>query len=237
MQLLFSSRFLVSFLVVSCLMLGQMGCTRRNEPVWNLAPLIGQNIEVVTQQLGKPQAQSTLAPNQAQGTWRRDDNILRVSWKINSKRVTGFEIITRQDADAVREEEKAQLLIGGQLKEDDPRYSVEYIEAKDRPLFYTGVKVLPTPKNHNLVLRVTGSEALLQVTYQGGGAGSDSFLTLPPWEKSAVVPDDTQVVLASRIYKNVSGEPFRMKTEIVSDGKVVASAESTGQPIQCAWEF
>jgi hypothetical protein len=235
MQHLRFSRLLFSCLI--CCLLA--GCNRRpSGPVWNVDAFVGQNIDVLAKQLGPAQKQSTIDEKRAQRIWHKDDHTLQVTYKTLSKRVTDFTLISREATDAVQEGNKAALLEPGQLKEGDPRYTLEYIEAPERALFYTGVKVLPVPRNHTVTLRVTGSDAMLEVRYvaPGTSGAGDELLTLPPWEKTVSVPDDGQVFLSSRIYKNLGGA-FHMKTEILADDKVLAQAASTGQPIQCQWEF
>jgi hypothetical protein len=226
-------------LLALCLLAALLsGCAKRNTaPAWNVPSLLGQNGDALSKQLGAHRNQSTLDATRTQRTWIRDGQSLQVEWKNSSKRVTSFTLMSRDDANAVREEEKTQLLAPGQLQENDPRYTLEYIEAKERPLFYTGVKVIPAPRNHNVVLRVTATQSMLQVTTQISGQ-TESVLTIPPWEKTLSLPDDAQIGLAVRLQKNLTDAPqVPMKAEIVVDGKVVASAASGGPPIQCGWEI
>ncbi len=216
------------------------GCASRSAtPLWNLPALIGQPMEVARKTLGKPHSESQVAPGTRQGLWKRDDTTLRVTWKSRSGRVIAYEVISRDDARALRDGETAPLLIPGQLKENDPRYSTQWIEATDRPLFYTGVKVVPAPKNHPVVIRVSGSQALLQVAYQVSSASgtSENFMTIAPWEASFTLPDDATIAVAADLYKPLSKTPFQMKVEIIADGKVVASDASTGRTVRCNYEL
>ncbi|MBW3637645.1 MAG: hypothetical protein KY445_14465 [Armatimonadetes bacterium] len=216
------------------------GCASRSAtPLWNVPSLIGQPMEVARKTLGKPQSESPVAPGTMQSQWKRDDVTLRATWKRSNGRVLAYEVISRDDSRALREGETVPLLVPGQLKENDPRYSTQWIEAADRPLFYTGVKIVPAPKNHAVVIRVSGTEALLQVAYQVSVpvGKSDNFLTIAPWEASFTLPDDATVSLAADLYKPLGKTAFQMKVEIIADGKVVASDASTGRTVRCNYEF
>lgn len=212
------------------------GCRRGpTGPAFDVPSLVGQDIDAITTKLGKPAREENQngAPTKV---WKRDDSTLSISYKANSKRVTGFTLISREDSDAVREEAKASLLAAGKLAESDARYSVELVEVAERPLYYSGVRIVPIPKNHAVILRVTGASALLEIGYQTP-SGGDQFMTLPPWEKSFSLPDDSKVMISSRVFKSMGATPFTMKTEIVVDGTVVIEAKSTGTPVACEWEL
>jgi hypothetical protein len=174
-----------------------------------------------------------------QGVWKRDDVTLLATWKSSNGRVTAYELISRDDSNPLRDGATAPLLLPGQLKENDPRYSTQWIEATNKPLFYTGVKVVPAPKTYAVTIRVSGSQAMLQVVYQTSSPNgkSDNFLTIAPWETSFTLPDDVSVSVAADLYKTLGKTPFQMKVEILADGKVVASDASTGRTVRCSYEF
>lgn len=208
--------------------------------------MINQPIEVAKQKLGAPQQEelppatgnSTAIPSPtAQSTWKSGDTTLTATWKTGNKRVTAWTIM-RPDADAVREEEKAVLLKPGRLQENDTRYSVDWLEAPERPLFYSGARIVPIPKNHAVILRITGGSALLDVSYQitGGQNEAETFMTIAPWEKRVTLPDDAQIQIKVRTLKSAGGSTA-IKAEILSDGKVAASANSNGTGIQCQLEL
>lgn len=225
--------FILGLLVLA---LAVPGCRRGpSAPSFDVPSLIGQDIDAVTAKLGKPSSEENQSSMPVK-TWKRDGTTLSVSYKPVSKRVTTFVLISRDDANAVREEGKASLFQAGKLPETDPRYSTELIEAGERTLFYTGIRILPVPKTHVVLLRVTGASALLEVNYQTP-SGGDRFMTLAPWEKSFNVPDDARVLIASRIFRSMGAASFWMKTEIVVDGKVVVESKSTGIPVSCEWEL
>jgi hypothetical protein len=145
-------------------------------------------------------------------------------------------MVSRDNSHGLREGETAPLLVPGQLKENDPNYRIEWVEAEDKPLFYTGVKVIPTPKNHAVTIRVSAGEALVQVAYQVSSAGgkNDDILTVAPWESTFTLPDDATVSLTARPFK--ASSPVSVKVEIIADGKVVASNSSSGA-VSCSYEL
>lgn len=231
---------LLLMLGFACVVPALGGCAARSAvPLWDVPSLVGQPIDVVQKTLGKPQSETTVAPGTTQSLWQHDDVSLRATWKSSNKRVLAYELISRDNSEALREGETSDLLVPGQLKENDPRYSLEWIEATDRPLFYTGVKVVPAPKNHAVVIGVRGTESLLQVAYQiSSPAGkSDNLLTIAPWEATFTLPDDATVALSADLYKRINKNPIQMKVEIVVDGKVVASDASTGRGVRCNYEL
>ncbi|PQV63042.1 hypothetical protein B1R32_11619 [Abditibacterium utsteinense] len=216
------------------------GCASRSTaPIWNLPPLIGQPMDIAQKTLGKPQSEVTVSPGMMQSEWKRGDVTLSALWKSSNHRVTQWNLISRDDDHALRDGETAPLLVPGQLKENEASYGTEWIESATKPLFYKGVKIVPATKNHAVEIRVTGSEALLQVVYQVSGSGgkSDDILTIPPWQTSFTLPDDATISLSANIYK-VLKNPFQMKVEILADGKVVASdSASDGRPVSCKAEL
>lgn len=223
------------WLLVMSFALATSGCRRGPKAAaFDVPALLGQDINAITAKLGKPTREEDQngAPVKI---WTRDDVTLSISYKPVSKRVTGFTLLS-DEASAVREEEKASLLGVGKLADVDARYSTELIEVPERPLRYNGVKVLPTPRNHVVLLRVTGASALLEVNYLTSGGG-EKFLTLAPWEKSFSLPDDSKILLSSSVYKSMGAASFWMKTEIVVDGKVVIESKTSGVPVSCEWEI
>ena len=139
-------------------------------PPFDVPALIGLPIEALTQRMGAPDAANPGAPNPNQRTWTRNGATLTATFKPVSGRVTSLEMIARPAADAVRDGEQEKLLQAGRLSQSDARYSVDWIEAPERPLFYNGVKITPAPRTYQVQLRVTGSAELLQVSYQMSGA-------------------------------------------------------------------
>lgn len=240
-------RVWAALLFALALVQGPGGCSRPQEPPWNVGAVVGQPIDAVRKTLGAPQQEALPPPSTvpvvpsptAQSAWQSGDNTLTATWKTGNRRVLSW-TLTRPDADAVSEDNKALLLKPGRLAEGDPRYSVDWIEASDRPLFYSGARIVPTPKTHAVVLRVTGGTALISVNYAISGPQSqgETVMTLAPWEFTANVPDDTQISLQSGVLRGVGGGGTTdMKVEILADGKVVASDASMGRAVACQFEL
>lgn len=216
------------------------GCgSRPSGPVWNVPALVGKPIEAVNAQLGAGQSGTAGDANSQQSIWKRADTTLTATWRPTNKRVTEWTLLARDDAHAVRDEEKNQLLVVGQLKENDPRYSLDWIESSERPLFYTGVRVVPALQNHAVTLRVSGGPALVQVVYSISGAQGkkDDTLTAPPWQEEFSLPDDTQISLSATVFKTFAGGTGELKAEIIADGKVVASATGSEGGAKCETEL
>lgn len=227
--------FLVA--VGACLL---SGCrSRPTGPVWDVPALVGQPIDAVKQKLGAPQEETAPDPSQGQSIWRHDETTLTAKWRTGNKRVTEWTLVSRDESHAVREEDHAALLVPGQLKENDSRYSLDWIEAPERPLFYTGVRVTPALKNHPVIIRLSGSPALVQLTYAITGAQpqGETILTIAPWEQTFDLPDDTQVALRATLVKPIGASQPNMKLEIISDGRVAATAASSGSSIHCESEL
>lgn len=207
--------------------------------MWNVSELVGKPIDAVKGQIGAPQSETTLGGGDEQSSWKRDGATLTATWRTTNKRIKEWTLVSREDDRAVREEEHAPLLRAGQLQENDPRYSVDWIESPQRPLFYTGVRITPALKNHAVLLRLSGAAALMQISYTttGAGAKSDNFLTIAPWEEALTLPDDTQITLTTALSKTLVAGQSSFKIEIVVDSKVVDSATSAGQPVQCQTEL
>ncbi len=216
------------------------GCQSRPAgPVWDVPALIGGRIDAVKQKLGTPQAEETPDPSSGQSTWTRGGTTLSAKWRTGNKRVTEWTLVSRDEDHAVREEDHAALLLPGQLKENDPHYSLDWLEAPNRPLFYTGVRVVPALKNHAVLLRLSGAPALVQLSYSitGTGAKGDTLLVIAPYEQPFDLPDDTRVSSTATLAKTIGSNQPMMKIEIISDGRVVGQAASSGTPIRCEAEI
>ena len=198
------------------------GCNRASAPPpFDVPALIGQPIESVTKVLGAP-AQSDANSK----TWTRQGVTLSATFKPNNGRVTALTLTSREAKDAVRDGEQDKLLGPGTLKSSDPRYSVDWIEAPDRPLYYNGVRVVPAPKTYAVELRVSGSQfTMLQLSYSIGGPQpqAQTVLTPAPWNLKADVPDDAQISLQTRLVKAYAPGLAPTTVEILVDGHVVAS--------------
>jgi hypothetical protein len=216
------------------------GCGRKGiEPVFDVPSLLGRDIEGATRALGKPTREETSESGAPRRVWVKDGVSLAAEWKPSSGRVLRWTLLVREPKNALRDEDKAQLLKAARAGESDARYSVEYVEAPERPTFSVGAYIIPAPRQHEVTFRVTGTEALLEVVTQPARTPQgETFVTLPPWQSAFQASDDTRLSLYSRIVRNqVEGSPFSMRVEIIVDGKVVKEATSTGAPVSVEYEL
>ena len=207
-------------------------------PPFDVAALVGLPIDELTKKLGAPQTSPEAASNPNQKTWKKGDASLTATFKPLSGRVTELILVARAPENAVRDGEQSQLLGDGNLKQNDARYSVDWIEAPERPLYYNGVRIVPAPRTYQVQLRVNGPPDMLQISYSLPGATppGETFLTIAPWNIKATVPDDTRVQLIARTAQFGAIASSPILAEIVVDGKVVASRK-VSVVASCEWEL
>lgn len=238
--------------ILSCALSG--GCKREAPPAFDLPAAMGADfhpdIDTFSARLGPPQSQGTSEAGLPTRVWHKDNATLTAAYKATSKRVVSLSVIARADAEAVRDDDKLKLLRAATLPENEGSgaYSVEWIEASERPTFVVGFRVVPVPRTHRVALRVNGTQAILTVSFQpttatsGGGAQPGSgapFETIAPWQTTLeAVPDDSKIVLQSRIVRNLDPSgAFEMQTQIEVDGKLVRDQKSTGAPLGVDYEL
>ncbi len=207
------------------------GCQRAPAPPpFDVPALIGLPVAQVEQKLGVPATQTA-----NQKTWTKDDATLTTTFKPVSGRVTE---LTLASSETVREEKQSELLQPGQLKPEDKRYSVDWIEAPDVAMSYNGVRIVPAPRTYKVEVRVNGPQQMLQVSYALSGANppGETFLTIAPWYQSAVLADDATVQLSARLAQSRLPAETPIVAEILVDGKVVASKKAS-VVATCEWEL
>lgn len=210
------------------------GCQRAaTPPPFDVAALVGLPIEKVRTQLGGV----GLSQRLGEETWTREETNLTAQFKRNG-RVTAFTLISREPKNAVGESAQTELLDAGKLKQNDARYSLEYLEAPDRPLFYNGVRIVPAPRTYQVQIRVSGPIEMLQISYSLPGATppSETFVTFAPWDATATVPDDAQIQLSARTAQDQTIARTPILAEILVDGKVVQNKKAS-VVASCAWEL
>ena len=194
-------------------------------PPFDVPALIGLPIQQIEQKLGAPNNAATASANQK--SWAKNGATLTATFKPNNGRVTELTLI--EAGEAVRDGEQQTLLKSGKLKQGDARYSTDYIEAPDRPLYYNGVRIVPAPRTYNVQLRLSGPPQMLQVGYSMSGANppGDNFLTIAPWDVSATLADDAQIQFGARLAQSQLPANTPIVVEILVDGKVVASKKAS----------
>jgi hypothetical protein len=237
-----------------CLLLlcAASGCSRESPPAFDLPAAAGADfradIDALTSRLGKPQSETPPQNGVATRTWSKDSVSLSASFKEVSRRVVNIAVTARADADALGDEGKLKMLRAANLPENEggAGYSIEWIEARDRPTFYTGFRVVPAPRTHRITLRATGTDAILSIAFAPataapsvpGGAPGGPFEAATPWETSFEAPDDARIVLSSRIFESIDKKtPFFMRLQIEVDGKIVRDQTSKGLPLTIEYEI
>jgi len=114
--------------------------------VFDVPSLIGKNIDEVRAELGTPsdkdpemtEQQMQFGATEWYNSFDRDGRSLLVTFDSRTRQITDFFISATDDAGDTQ-----SLLAVGNLREIDPRYSVEFVKALQNPSEYTGVKVVP----------------------------------------------------------------------------------------------
>lgn len=215
------------------------GCRKAPAPpAFDVPALIGLPVGELVKKLGAPTASPTASTIPNQSLWKRGEATLTATFKPVSGRVTELTLIAGPAENAVRDGAQSELLEAGKLKQSDARYSVDWIEAPERPLYFNGMRIVPAPRTYKVQVRVTGPAEMLQISYSLPGANppSETFLTVAPWDATATMPDDAQIQLSARTAQSQSIASTPIVAEIVVDGKVVASKKAS-VVASCAWEL
>jgi len=224
-----------------------LGCGSKGStgPVFDIPALLGKNVDQVEATLGPAVASATTPPpadaavEEARKTFQKDDHTLVVTYTPHNKEVTKFALGSGDGASPLKDENKAQFLRIGNLKTDDPRYTVNYVESEDKPFYYTGVEVAVKPVEHKLQLRVAGAGELLMVTYTvrpvAGAAKTDEFFTMPPWDMTITAVSGTYVSVSAVLFGRQRTRDPKFTVQVLVDGKVVKQSSSTGTTAQCSW--
>ncbi len=120
-------------------------------PIFDVPSLIGKNIDQIVQTLGKPDSEYTptaqqkeLGVNEGDNSYEKDGSKLLITYNVATRKVIDFFIdptsaIKNSDGTIT---DTASLLILGNLKQGDPKYSVTFVKSIKNPSAYTGVKVI-----------------------------------------------------------------------------------------------
>ena len=122
---------------------------QQKEAVFDVPALVGKNVDEVKAALSAYQ-RKTLEPTNEQikagvKEWQvefeKDRKDLLVTYDISTKKIKDFFIGT--DDPSGKTQDKKHLLELGNLREDDPKYEVEFVKTVRDPSYFTGVKVIP----------------------------------------------------------------------------------------------
>lgn len=111
---------------------------------FDVPSLVGKRLAELTQTLGTPTNNSEPTQQMINGgvdtwekTWERGDYSLMVTYDIKTKKVIDLFLGSNTDAGFKQFEDTNNILKAGNLSTSDPRYSVEFVKAKNDP-GYTG---------------------------------------------------------------------------------------------------
>lgn len=200
-------------LFASCL----TGCHREppepSGPLFDVPSLIDKTSEEIEKQLGT----SMTNPK----SWQKNGTKLTANFS-QSGLLTGF---TVENDEALKDQKRSAFLKRSNLKEDDPRYQLAFIEAPDKVFHFTGVQV-QLPQTHQVELRLEGPEVLVDVNANG-----EVFMTIPPWnnaDKKLQCNIGQQVTFAAAVLTKKGQVPPKepLKLQIVVDGRVFKEASA-----------
>lgn len=175
-------------------------------PLFDVPALIGKTQGDIQKQLGA-------SPT---NTWQKDATKLSAQWS-QSGLLTGF---LMESKEPLKDEKREAFLKRGNLKQDDARYQLSFVESPDKVFHFNGVQV-QLPATHEVELRVEGPEVLVKVLANG-----EEFLTLPPWnnaEKKLQISIGQQISLTAQVFTKPGQIPAKepLKLQIVVDGRVL----------------
>lgn len=233
-------------LILSCI----SGCGQKKpaEPAFDVPSLIGLKISAVTARLGSGQELPAESQGSGRRQWRKQGYALQVNYRQRSERVTGWKLSLDDPQKTIKDKEQNEVLSMARLQGSDARYSLEWEEDPDQVERYRSVQIVPTPRQHQVILRMTGQnldmmtlvQFGLQVAGNSGENPVENGMTLVPWERQLQAQDGTQLKLeAVPTYSRAplaSGASITVQIEV--DGKVVSKqTASAGGVAFCDWEI
>ncbi|HEX8551383.1 MAG TPA: hypothetical protein VF681_07480 [Abditibacteriaceae bacterium] len=213
------------------------GCGRKAPagPIFDISALVGSKFEGVVKVLGEAEtaAVESAGAETKRAQFKKNDAVLAVEYLQRNGRVVSF---TLSPNASVKDEEKAQLLKLGNLKESDPRYRIEYVEDANQVFRFAGVRVIPAPVRHEVVLRIVGT-GMVAARYtapngENGTVPGETFYTIPPWDIKFTAETGTVVGIeagpATALRNGVPTGKSEAEVQILVDGKIVQQKKSIG---------
>jgi hypothetical protein len=176
--------------------------------------------------------------------WRRQGHALTAEYLKRNGRITTFTLAPEDATQSFKEEEKAEFLKTGTLREGDTRYNLDWIEDNDKVFNFSGVRVTPAPVTYQVTLRVSGSQSLVGVQYavknNGANDASETFLTMPVWDLNiSAVTGASITVSASPVNtpQMRTTDNTKVTAQIIVNGKVAQEKTSQGGAVECTLEL
>ncbi len=239
------------FYVALCLTLSCLsGCGQRRPdgPAFDVPSLLGLKISAVTARLGP--GQELPAANQGSGRrqWIKDGYALRVDYRQRSERVTAFRLSLDDPQKTIKAKDQNEVLSMARLQGSDAHYSLEWEEDPDSVERYRSLQIVPTPRQHQVTLRMTGQNlgtmTLVQFDFRvignSGENPDESGLTLAPWDRELQAQDGTQLKLEAVPNYSRTALPgdASVTVQIEVDGQIVSKqTASAGGVASCDWEI
>jgi len=115
--------------------------------IFDIPSLVGKDLNGVIAVLGTPKGQGPTTQQIALGakewdkTFVKDGKELLVTYTISNRRIVDFFISA--DDPSGKTKNTTRLMELGNLKQNDPRYRVEFVKVLKDPSSFTGVKIIP----------------------------------------------------------------------------------------------
>jgi hypothetical protein len=115
--------------------------------VFDIPTLIDKDLEELEAILGEPKGlspteqQISLGIKEWDKSFIKDGKELLVTYKISNNEIIDFFIST--DDPSGMTQDKKHLLELGNLKENDEKYSLEFVKTIKNPSYFTGIKIIP----------------------------------------------------------------------------------------------
>jgi len=244
--MMFNARSFLS-IAFAALCLTACGPKKPDMPPFDVASLVGFEMEAVRGRLGAGQELPGASEADGRRQWRKDGYVLRADYRKRNGRVTGFFLGFDDPQKSIKEENKNELLEAGHLKETDTRYNVEWTEDPDRVERFKSVQITPAPRRHKVLVRLTSQglgattlvEFSLGVVGNTGDNPTENGITLPPWHRELEAQDGTQIKLqaAPRSSRFAVPNSAQVTVQIEVNGRVVVKqTASAGGVASCDWE-
>jgi hypothetical protein len=221
------------------------GCGQKQPegPSFDVPSLVNKKIGEVETQLGAAET-TDAGSDSARKMWRRQGHTLTAEYLKRNGRITTFTLAPEDATQSFKEEEKAEFLKTGTLREGDARYSLDWIEDNDKVFNFSGVRVTPAPVTYQVTLRVTGSQNLVTVNYAVSGSSTNNpaeqFLTMPVWETTLSAVTGTVIKITAAPVNTPqmrTTDNTKVTAQILVNGKVAQEKTSQGGAAEISLEL